>query len=179
MDEIIIKLTYKIKIEFKNNNNFIYNKMGKNITGGYTKNQKRTTSQPSNNRIRLSVLDEEKYAIVTKMLGNGMCQVLCVDSKSRLCIIRGGFKGKNKSSNIIKPGAWVLVGTRDWETVSTGKLSKCDLLEIYKDSDKSKLLDTPTDFTVLKNEEYIITNTTKEMDDVNMDDIGSINFDDI
>lgn len=156
--------------------------MVKNVTGGYNKNQKRVSSMPSSNRVRLSVLDEEKYAIVTKMLGNGMCQVLCNDAKSRLCIIRGGFKGKNKSSNIIKPGTWVLVGTRDWETVTSGKLPKCDLLETYKDSDKSKLLDTTTDFTVLKNEEYVITNTTKEMDDVNIDagvDIGELNFDDI
>ena len=154
--------------------------MGKNVTGGYNKNQKRVSSMPSSNRIRLSVLDEEKYAIVSKMLGNGMCQVLCNDAKSRLCIIRGGFKGKNKSSNIIKPGTWVLVGTRDWETVISGKLPKCDLLETYKDSDKTKLLDTPTDFTVLKNEEYVITNTTKEMDDVDIcGDIGEINFDDI
>jgi translation initiation factor 1A len=155
--------------------------MVKNVTGGYNKNQKRASSQPSN-RVRLSILDEEKYAIVSKMLGNGMCQVLCNDAKSRLCIIRGGFKGKNKSSNIIKPGTWVLVGTRDWETVTSGKLPKCDLLETYKDSDKSKLLDTTTDFTVLKNEEYVITNTTKEMDDVDIDagiDIGEINFDDI
>ena len=154
--------------------------MGKNVTGGYNKNQKRVSSMPSSNRIRLSVLDEEKYAIVTKMLGNGMCQVLCNDAQSRLCIIRGGFKGKNKSSNIIKSGTWVLVGTRDWETVTSGKLPKCDLLETYKDSDKTKLLDTPTDFTVLKNEEYVITNTTKEMDDVDIcGDIGEINFDDI
>jgi len=158
--------------------------MGKNVTGGYNKNQKRVSSMPSSNRIRLSVLDEEKYAIVTKMLGNGMCQVLCNDAQSRLCIIRGGFKGKNKSSNIIKSGTWVLVGTRDWETVTSGKLPKCDLLETYKDSDKTKLLDTPTDFTVLKNEEYILTNTTKEMDDVDISvdisaEIGGINFDDI
>jgi len=155
--------------------------MGKNNTGGYTKNQKRVSAQPSN-RLRLSIMDEEKYAIVTKMLGNGMCQVLTNDAKSRLCIIRGGFKGKNKSSNIIKAGTWVLVGTRDWETIAPGKLPKCDLLETYKDSDKSKLLDTPTDFTVLKNEEYIISNTTKEMDEINMCeniDIGGINFDDI
>jgi initiation factor 1A len=156
--------------------------MGKNITGGYTKNQKRVSTQPSSNRVRLSILDEEKYAIVSKMLGNGMCQVLCNDAKSRICIIRGGFKGKNKSSNIIKAGTWVLVGTRDWETVAPGKLPKCDLLEAYKDSDKSKLLDTPTDFTVLKNEEYVISNTTKEMDDIDISDgvdIGGINFDDI
>ena len=68
------------------------------------------------------------------------------------------------------------------ETVAPGKLPKCDLLEAYKDSDKSKLLDTPTDFTVLKNEEYVISNTTKEMDDIDISDgvdIGGINFDDI
>jgi initiation factor 1A len=156
--------------------------MGKNITGGYNKNNKRVSSQPSNNRVRTSTCDEEQYGIVNKMLGNGQCQVLCNDSKNRLCIIRGSFKGKNKSQNVIKVGVWVLVGTRDWETVAPGKLPKCDLLETYKDSDRTKLLNTPTDFTILKKEEYEITNTTQEMDEVdvfNMADPDAINFDDI
>jgi hypothetical protein len=98
-----------------------------------------------------------------------------------LCIIRGGFKGKNKAHNIINVGSWVLVGTRDWETVPSGKLPKCDLLETYRDSDKIKLQDTPTNFTALKNEEYIITNSSKELHDIEIlgDNIESINFDDI
>jgi initiation factor 1A len=155
--------------------------MGKNMTGGYNKNQKRVSTQPSTNRVRLSSCNEEQYAIVNKMLGNGMCQVLCNDSITRICIIRGGFRGKNKSYNIINTGSWVLVGTRDWETTPPGKLPKCDLLETYRDSDKNKLLDTPTDFTILKNEQYVITNTSKEMDDIVLSnvDITSINFDDI
>ena len=156
--------------------------MGKNITGGYNKNNKRVSNQPSNNRLRTSSCDEEQYGIVNKMLGNGQCVVLCNDSKTRLCMIRGSFKGKNKSQNIIKLGVWVLVGTRDWETVAPNKLPKCDLLETYKDSDRTKLLNTTTDFTILKKEEYNITNTTAEMDEVNISNIDeptSINFDDI
>ena len=46
--------------------------MGKNVTGGYNKNQKRVSAQPSTNRVRLSSCDEEQYAIVNKMLGNGI-----------------------------------------------------------------------------------------------------------
>ena len=90
------------------------------------------------------------------------------------------FKGKNKSQNIINIGTWVLVGTRDWESIVPGKLPKCDLLETYKDSDKNKLLDTPTNFTILKNEEYIITNSSKEYHDIALlDEELSINIDEI
>ena len=79
-------------------------------------------------------------------------------------------------SNIIKIGSWVLVGVRDWESVADDKLPKCDLLESYSESDKTKLLQTTTNFMIMKKEENEITNTTDEMSEIV---IGDINFDDI
>ena len=47
------------------------------------------------------------------------------------------------------PGTWIMIGLRDYETVkeTTGtgtkvKLENCDLLEVYKDSDKDRLKNT-------------------------------------
>ena len=82
--------------------------MGKNMNGGNHKHTKRVSSTV--NRLRISTCEDEVYGIIIKMLGNGMCHVKCNDDITRLCIIRGGFRGKNKSSNIAKISSWVLVG---------------------------------------------------------------------
>ena len=111
--------------------------MGKNINGGNHKHTKRVSGQ---HRLRTSTCDDEVYAIIIKMLGNGMCHVKCNDDVTRLCIIRGGFSGKHKSGNIVKISSWVLVGIREWETTLDGKLPKCDLLEIYSEGDKEQLI---------------------------------------
>ena len=56
---------------------------------------------------------------------------MCQDGKERLCFIRNKFSGRNKQSNLISNGSWVIVGKRSWETPKENKLEKCDLLEIY------------------------------------------------
>ena len=109
----------------------------------------------ANAKTRISVDEYELYGQVKSMTGNGMCIVFCQDSKFRLCIIRGKFKGKGKRDNIIVDGSWVLVGLREFETehdvgiIDPGtlsgkqkeknKLDKCDLLELYSAKDKNYL----------------------------------------
>ena len=109
----------------------------------------------ANAKTRISVDEYELYGQVKSMTGNGMCIVFCQDSKFRLCIIRGKFKGKGKRDNIIVAGSWVLVGLREFETehdvgiIDPGtlsgkqkeknKLDKCDLLELYSEKDKNYL----------------------------------------
>jgi len=81
------------------------------------------------------------YAQVTKLLGNGMCHVICIDNKTRLCHIRGKFRGRGKRDNTVENGTWLLVGLREWETEkkSGDKLENCDLLEVYSEFDKKRL----------------------------------------
>ena len=63
-------------------------------------------------------------------------------------------QGRNKSSNIISVGSWVIVGLRDWETTKPGKLQKCDLLEIYTHQERSKLIqECKQNLSVLLNHE--------------------------
>jgi translation initiation factor 1A len=90
---------------------------------------------------RMSKDENEIYAQVRKMLGNGMCEVLCADNVSRLCHIRGKFRGRGKKDNFITAGTLLLIGLREWESgeVKKGKLPNCDLLEVYSDSDKVSL----------------------------------------
>jgi len=82
---------------------------------------------------------DESYAAVTKIFGNGMCEVICNDGITRLCIIRRNFRGRGKRDNAVVVGVWVMVGIRSWESVIANKSQKCDLLEVYTEIEKTKL----------------------------------------
>jgi translation initiation factor 1A len=116
--------------------------MVKNVKGGNHKFQARKNTVSTNVvRTRLAKEEEEAeiYAKVLKLLGNGMCHVLCQDGITRLCIIRGKFKYK-KRDNTLTNNKWVLVGLRDFASQNQGqKMESCDLLEIYSDQDKERL----------------------------------------
>jgi len=110
-------------------------------TGGGNKAKKSANKSfiISNRATRFASIDGEVYAIVQRMLGGSMCEVLCIDGLVRLCVIRGKFSGKGKRENRLNRGSWVLVGLRDWEISSKDK-PKCDLLEVYNDGDKEKII---------------------------------------
>jgi initiation factor 1A len=116
--------------------------MVKNATGGNRhKGLARKNEVSNNTKLRISDSDDEKYANVTKMFGNGMCEVLCHDNVTRICIIRGKFRGKGKRKNFVTLGAIVLVGTRDaWSSDS----DKCDLLELYDLNELEQLKHIPS-----------------------------------
>lgn len=116
--------------------------MVKNAGGNKAKSQARKfVTAPRSSVLRFSEDECEVYAQVTKTLGNGMCQVLCIDGITRLCHIRGKFRGRGKRDNTIGNGSWILVGLREWELERKDdkKLQNCDLLEVYSNSDKEKL----------------------------------------
>lgn len=91
-------------------------------------------------KLRMIEDDDEKYGIVTKMIGNGQVIVLCHDGKERLGFIRYKFSGRNKHGNLITCGCWVIIGCRSWETTLPDKLEKADLLEIYTHQEKTRLV---------------------------------------
>jgi hypothetical protein len=83
-------------------------------------------------------------------MGGSHCEVMCIDGKTRMCVIRNKFKGRSKRDNLLTRGVWILVGIRDWEVRTGDKLEKCDLLEVYSSSDKDKLKqDTSSNFTAI------------------------------
>jgi initiation factor 1A len=116
----------------------------RNTHGGnkYKSQARKHNNSGGNTRLRVVEFDGEYYGVVTKMLGNNMFHVFCIDGETRLGHIRGKFTGRNKRDNLIEPGVWVIVGERFEKKDTTDKSSKlihCDLLEVYKDSDKEKL----------------------------------------
>lgn len=143
--------------------------MVKNFGGNKSKKQARKiVSAPRDNRLRTPSPDEpdEQLACVSKMLGNGMCHVVCGDNTTRLCIIRNKFRGRSKRHNTITPGSFVLIDVRSWETISKS-IQKCDLLEVYNKSEMDRLVDTVSfDWTIFKG---IGTHETNEKLDQNDD----------
>lgn len=116
--------------------------MVKNTAGGNKAKRGARKDLVDTGKKELRMIDEnepsEMYGIVSKYFGNRMCEVTCHDGVSRLCVIRAKFTGRGKSDNNISIGKFVIVGVRDWEVRSGGE-KKCDLLEVYNDTDKEKL----------------------------------------
>ena len=111
--------------------------MVKNSGGNKSKRMGRKhvqTSTSSNTRIANDA-DGEIYGIITKIYGNGRAEVLCVDDKSRILVIRKKFKGRNKRNNAVAPNVWVMAGLRLWEVRSGDSKEVCDLLEVYDVND--------------------------------------------
>jgi hypothetical protein len=143
--------------------------MVKNTTGG-SKHKgfaRKNVVVKHNNALRVSEDDAEIYAQVTKIYGGASCQVINLKGDSFLCHIRGKFRGRGKRDNFIGIGTWLLVGLRDWEKEpSPGKLLNCDVIEVYNDSDKTRLKNNVTNVNWLP----FINNDNKAVDSTMQND---------
>jgi translation initiation factor 1A len=152
--------------------------MVKNTKGGsgQKKFARKNTGGSKNNRLRISEDEGEIYAIVTKMLGNGMFHCFCTDGASRLGHIRGKFTGRGKRDNMVEGGKWVLIGLREWDVPSEkstcaiskpkDKTQKCDLLEVYSDLDKHRLRESVSeDWHLLDNNDVSKNNKDAIVED--------------
>lgn len=154
--------------------------MVKNTHGGsgHKKFGRKHTSGGKSNKLRLSEDEGEIYAIVTKMLGNGMFHCHCIDNTIRLGHIRGKFSGRGKRDNMVEGGKWVLIGLREWDvpsekssSLSKGKekMQQCDLLEVYADSDKQRLRETVSEnWSTLDSNDVSKTTLGEAKDDDNI-----------
>jgi len=117
--------------------------MVKNTKGGKgAKSLARKTTTPSfasAEKLRLSTDELERYACVTKMFGNGMCEITLNDNTKLVGHIRGAFRGRQKHRNFITVHTIVLVGLREWEDTR----KNCDLLYIYDDNQLEQLRNMP------------------------------------
>jgi len=114
--------------------------MVKNTTGGTkTKGLARKHQNGGNARLRLPEEEMEQIACVTKMLGNGMCEIYTNDNIRLIGHIPGKFRGKNKRSNLITNQTVVLIGLREWEKTA----KNCDVLTVYDDNHVNQLKNIP------------------------------------
>ena len=145
----------------------VKNKIGGNKAKKFARKNVNDTAQ--NKKLRFSQHEDEVYGIVNKIIGNGQVVVMCQDGKERLCFIRNKFSGRNKQSNLISSGSWVIVGKRSWETPKENKLEKCDLLEIYSNQEKHVLQqECNVNFTNMIKEEQKLSNLDFENEDDNV-----------
>jgi len=142
--------------------------MVKNTQGGSSHKSmaRKQVSSGRNDKLRISEDRYECYSVVTKLLGNGMCQVLCQDVdivKEMICFIRGKFRSRNKKSNMVVVGSLILVGIREFESSQ----NKCDLLEVYDEEGQRQLRAHPA----VHLERLDATNKTGVASSLGLDDI--------
>jgi len=116
--------------------------MVKNLGGCRTKGLARKHMNKGNqsNKLRLPVEEGEQIACVTKMFGNGMCEIYNNDNVKLIGHIRGSMRGRQKRHNKIESSMLVLVGLRTWEST----LKNCDILCIYTDEEVEQLKTLPS-----------------------------------
>jgi initiation factor 1A len=114
--------------------------MVKNTKGGKgAKNIARKSQNFANKNIRFSEDPLEQYSCVTKMLGNGMCEITLEDNSKIMGHIRNKFRGKQKRHNLITVNSIVLVGLREWEN----PCKNCDIIFVYDDNHIKQLENKP------------------------------------
>jgi len=115
--------------------------MVKNTTGGTgTKGLARKhQTQTTLSHLRVSEDELELYAIITKMLGNGMCEVYTNENIRLIGHIRNKFRGKQKRHNMLSVHSIVLIGLREWEN----PYKNCDILTMYENYQVDQLRNMP------------------------------------
>lgn len=105
--------------------------MGKNLIGGKKSKRCKNTNSKELTAQKMLVLKEEEqdYAIVTKMLGDGRLLANTIEKKDILCIIRG----KMRKRVWINTNDIILISYRDYQD------NKADVILKYNDEEKSKL----------------------------------------
>jgi translation initiation factor IF-1 len=91
------------------------------------------------NFLRLPTCAAEQYACVTKMYGNGMCEIITDENVRLIGHIRSKFRGRQKRHNIVSQFSIVMIGLHEWESIP----KNCDILCIYDDIQIDQLRTIP------------------------------------
>ena len=119
----------------------VKNTVGGSKTKGFAR---KSYNKSSSSVVRTPNNGFELLAIVTKLFGQGRCQVITSEPRSLTlnCVIRNKFKARFKNMNLVSLHSIILVGLRDWEGPDNFKI--CDLLEVYSTDDIHHLRSIPS-----------------------------------
>lgn len=151
--------------------------MVKNTHGGNkSKGFARKNLVKRDSALRVAQEEGEIYAQAVKVMGGNIASAVNIEGEPLRVHIRGKFRGRGKRDNFIGPGTWLLVGLHEWGSEKkAGEIKDCDVLEVYNDSDKTRLKNSVTSV----NWSLFITNDTKTLgDDGTSDNIGDVTFED-
>jgi translation initiation factor IF-1 len=141
------------------------------IGGNRTKGQARKmVSQPHSTKLRVSQDENEQYACVVKIYGQGRISVQTVGGLEMQCIIRNKFRGRSKRGNIINVGTILMVGMRDWEAPN---YKTCDVLEVYDVEEVARLKSVPS--SNINSLSHLMQSKIKYVDETN-DESASFQF---
>ena len=116
--------------------------MVKNSTGGNkSKGLARKNFIKRDSVLRVAKEDGEIYAQAVKIMGGNIASAIDIEGNPLRVHIRGKFRGRGKRDNFIGPNTWLLVGLHEWggEKNKQCDIRDCDVLEVYNESDKSRL----------------------------------------
>ena len=118
--------------------------MVKNNTGGNkAKGFARKNMIKKTTALRVANDEGEIYAQAIKVMGGSIASAIDINGNPLRVHIRGKFRGRGKRDNFISPNTWILVGLHEWQgDKSSGGIIDCDILEVYNDSDKVRLINS-------------------------------------
>ena len=119
--------------------------MEKNTLGGNkSKGFARKNTVKRETRLRVAEEEGEIYAQAVKVMGGSIASAIDIEGNPLRAHIRGKFRGRGKRDNFISPGTWLLVGLHAWEADKPDEIKNCDVLEVYSDLDKQRLMTSVT-----------------------------------
>lgn len=153
--------------------------MGKNLQGGNrTKGMARKTPYQSHG-VRIPESEEEKYAIVRGVSGNGRFRVETDDKKVHVGIVPGSMRGHKKRNNYVQMDTIVIINDRSsWQTVKDN--GHVDIVYVYEQSESNRL-GLSALFQECKNVENDVTfqNTDMPAEDVFSNHVAFVDNDEI
>jgi translation initiation factor IF-1 len=115
----------------------VKNRTGGNKTKGFSRKGQSSNGRAEN--LRLPTCELEQYGCVTKMFGNGMCEIYLNDNTRLIGHIRSKFSGSKKRNNLITTFSMVMVGLREWEN----PIKNCDILCTVDDNEIEQIKQFP------------------------------------
>jgi hypothetical protein len=142
--------------------------MVKNAAGGNkSKGFARKDLTKRSAALRIAKEEGEVYAQAVKIMGGYIASAIDLDGNPLTAHIRGKFRGRGKRDNFIGPNTWLLVGLHTWEAdkINATDVRNCDILEVYNDSDKTRLKNSVTSVNwnkFITNDTKMLSSNTKE-----------------
>ena len=124
----------------------------RNLQGGSkTKSMARKDATDYTDNIIIPTTEEEKYAIVTAVLGNGRFAISTLEKKEHIAILPGAMRGAKKRKFFVTLHSIILINDRSsWQTIK--HRSHADIIHIYSEQ-QCQLIRLNEQFDHIKNKD--------------------------
>lgn len=102
----------------------------RNVQGGNKTKTMASNKSFVSNKIRIPESEEEEYAVVVAVSGNGRFRIQTESGKKHMGVLPGSMKGHKKRNNYVSLNSIVLINNRNsWQTIKED--STVDIEHIY------------------------------------------------